>query len=478
MLYTMLIEKHLDEKKVILTDHDRNYTYMQLHKRAMSILSYMRRQGVFRGNRVIIMNNNDGGTAAAVLACLAGGIIFVLASVTCSSKELEYMMKDCSAFMILDLREMEDFQETRMEAVGDRGRRLSESAGAYILYTSGTEGRKKGVFARQKQIIFCCNSILSRLGYRESDRVLCSLPLEFDYGLYQIFLSLLSKVRLFLVEPGLIQMIPGWLHKWRISIFPSIPSVVNILLKMNYLNQEQLPCLRKVTFTGEYLSVDEIKAMKTALPLTEVTPMYGITECKRVAVMPEGREDKVMAGSCGLPLDGVTVYFEDGAQMGEGKLVVEGPNVMDGYWQGEEGGFGRNPETGVKTYHTGDLMSMDEEGFLYFRGRCNGLIKSMGYRISETEVERLLWKIKGIIECAVVGVPDAVCGEKIGICVYAHSKEIQKSIAEMMSRNSVYRNCYHIYMMTDLLPKNSNGKIDKVKLKRIIHERKECISGQ
>ena len=273
-------------------------------------------------------------------------------------------------------------------------------------------------------------------------------------------------------------MIPGWLHKWRISIFPSVPSVVNLLLKMNYLNQEQLPCLRKITFTGEYLSVDEIKAIKAVLPLTAVTPMYGITECKRVAVMPEEREDKVMAGSCGLPLDGVTVYLEGGARTGEGELVVEGPNVMEGYWQGEEGGFGINPETGVRIYHTGDLMSIDEEGFLYFKGRCNGLIKSRGYRISEMEVERLLWRIKGIIECAVVGVPDTLCGEKIGICVYAHAREVQGLIAETMWQNSVYRNCYHIYMMTDLLPRNRNGKIDKVKLRRVIHEREECISGK
>ncbi|MEY8284161.1 class I adenylate-forming enzyme family protein [Lachnospiraceae bacterium 50-23] len=478
MLYAMLIEEHLDEKKVILTDHNRDYTYMQLHKRALSILTCMCQHGVSVGDRVIIKNSNDGETAVAVLACLAGGIIFVLASGFCSEEELEYMKKDCSASMILDVEKTKDCERIELEAIRERKGWISKSAGAYILYTSGTEGEKKGVFACQKQIIFCCNSILSRLRYRESDRVLCSLPLEFDYGLYQIFLSLLSKVRLFLVDTGMIQMIPNWLHKWRISIFPTLPSVVNILLKMNYMNREQLPCLRKVTFTGEYLSVDEIKAIKTVLPFTEIIPMYGVTECKRVAVMPEGREDKVMAGSCGLPLDGVTVYLEDEATNGEGKLVVEGPNVMEGYWQGEEGGFKTNSVTSVKTYHTGDLMSIDEEGFLYFRGRCKGLIKSRGYRISEMEVERLIWKTKGIIECAVIGVPDAICGEKIGICVYTHSKKIRRSIDKTMSQNSTYRNSYNIYMMTELLPRNSNGKIDKEKLRRMVYEREKYVSGK
>lgn len=476
MLYAALIEEHLNEKKAVLTDRSRDYTYMQLHKKALGILAYMRRRGAAAGDRVLIRNYNDGDTVAAILACLAGGMIFVPVSGTCSEEELSYIMADCSPRLALDLHREEKAAES--EAVRDDRDKVPESAYAYILYTSGTEGEKKGVLACQRQIIFCCNGILSRLGYRESDRVLCSLPLEFDYGLYQIFLSLLSRTRLFLIEPGMIQMIPHCLHKWGITIFPSIPSVVNLLLKMHYLNQEQLPCLRKITFTGEYLPVEEIKALKAVLPAVEMIPMYGTTECKRIAVMPEGREDKVMAGSCGLPLDGVTVYLEEGAEHGEGKLIVEGPNVMEGYWQDKEGGFGVNPKTGMRTYRTGDLLAIDEEGFLYFRGRCNGLIKSMGHRISEMEIENLIGKIEGVIECAAVGIHDTVCSEKIGIFVFAHSKEVSRFIGDVMSQNVTYRNCYCIFMMTDPLPRNSNGKIDKAKLKGLVHERKNDISGE
>lgn len=478
MLYAELIEKNLDGEMAVLTDRNGDYTYMQLHKKAMGILAYMRQCGAATGDRVLIRNHNDADTVAAILACLAGGMIFVPVSDVCSEEELTYMREDCSAFLALDLQKEEVFEEAGWEAARDCGNKIPESAGAYILYTSGTEGKKKGVLACQRQIIFCCNRILSRLGYRESDRVLCSLPLEFDYGLYQIFLSLLSRTRLYLIEPGVIQMIPYCLHKWEITIFPSIPSVANLLLKMHYLNREQLPCLRKITFTGEYLPVEEIKALKAILPGTEMIPMYGTTECKRIAVMPEGREDKVMAGSCGLPLDGVTVYFEEGTDHGEGKLIVEGPNVMEGYWRNEEGGFGVNPKTGMRTYQTGDLIAIDEEGFLYFRGRCNGLIKSMGHRISEMEIENLIWKIEGVIECAAVGIHDTVCGEKIGIFVFAHSEEVSGFIANVMSQNVIYKNCYRVFMMTAPLPRNSNGKMDKAKLKGLIHERKNNISGE
>lgn len=478
MLYAALIEKHLEEKKIIITDEKRDYTYMQLHKKAMRILAYMRCQGILPGDRVLVVSYSDGETVAALLACLAGGMIFVPASSACGKKELEYIRRDCSVSMVLDSEKMQDIWKMKDTEAENSRVKLSESAGAYILYTSGTEGVRKGVYACQRQIMFCCNSILSRLRYKESDRVLCSLPLEFDYGLYQIFLSLLSKARLFLVKTSMIQMIPSWLHRWDITVFPSIPSEVNLLLNMNYLKQKQLPCLRKVTFTGEYLSVELIKKLQTALPMTEVVPMYGITECKRVAIMPEGRMDKIMAGSCGLPLDGVRVYLENEDEAGVGELIVEGPNVMEGYWKGEEGGFGVKRETGNRCYRTGDLMSTDEEGFLYFQGRRNGLIKSRGYRISEIEVERMLQKTKGMIECAAVGIPDMICGEKIGICVYAKSEEVRNCIAETLSQNVIYRNSYRIFWSNKPLPRNNNGKIDKIRLRRMIHEKEECIFGK
>ena len=493
MLYSVLVEGHLGEEKAILTDNEREYTYLQLHRQAMAMLAYMRRRGIRFGDRVLIENHNDGRTVAAILSCIAGGMIFVLAPEGCKEAERRHIMQDCSASVCLNLQIMKEFQQTDADLDDSDVVRdiVPESAGAYILYTSGSEGDRKGVLACQRQIIFCCGSICSRLKYKETDRVLCSLPLEFDYGLYQVFLSLQSNARLFLAGTAIIQMIPRQLKDWQITVFPSIPSVVNLLLRLGYLDSQYLPYLRKITFTGEYLSVTLIKNLRKTLPQTEIVPMYGVTECKRIAVMPEGREDKTKAGSCGLPLDGITVSLEGMDADGVGELVVEGPNVMEGYWDDIElpiikdisgknikNRFGINQMTGQRTFRTGDLLSMDEEGFLYFHGRRNGLIKSRGYRISELEVEHIVQEIDEVVECAVVGLPDDVCGERIGICVYARSREARDRIAKVMSEHTIYQNNYSIFAAFNLLPRNKNGKIDKIKLKGMIDDKDRYFFGK
>lgn len=474
MLYAALIEGKFNHDKVILADCKNVYTYRQLHAEAMELLEYMRGKGVVNGDRVLIRNHNDVGTVEAILACLAGGFIFVLVSSQCGQKETEYIAEDCSAVLFLDLH-TKDCRKTTNSRNGDVCReKIPESAGACIIYTSGTEGIKKGVLTCQKQILFCCRAILNRLKYNESDRVLCSLPLEFDYGLYQIFLSLLSEATLYLVDGSLIQAIPGYLSKWNITVYPAIPSVVNLLLKLKFLREEELPYLRCITFTGEYLPVEQINEIKQVLPSVKIVPMYGITECKRIAIMPEDREDKIMKGSCGLPLDGIKVYLvgED-PETGIGELVVEGPNVMEGYWNQAAGGFGVNQETGKKTFRTGDLLAIDEEGFLYFHGRRNGFIKVHGHRVSETEIEYLVRAAEGVLECAVIGVRSDFYGEKIGICIYTIEENTQIGVKRIMEQNPFYRGSYELYLFDRPLPRNRNGKIDKQRLGKMIYDKRQ-----
>ncbi len=471
MLYSALIEEKLNRDKMILTDDKNGYTYRQLHAKAMGLLKYMRDRGIAQGDRVLIRNHNDVGTVEAILACLAGGFIFVLVSSKCGPEETRYIEEDCSAVLFLDLQ-TEDCLKKEGGRYGNIGReKISESAEACIIYTSGTEGIKKGILVCQKQIIFCCNAILARLKYKESDRVLCGLPLEFDYGLYQIFLSFISGAKVYLVEGNLIQAIPGYLNKWNITIYPAIPSVVNLLLKLKFLRERELPNLRYITFTGEYLPVEQISEIKRVLPSVKIIPMYGITECKRISIMPEDREDKIMGGSCGLPLDGIKVYLEGkDPETGIGELVVEGSNVMEGYWNREAGGFGVNQETGGRTFCTGDLLAMDEEGFLYFHGRRNGFIKVRGHRFSEIEIESLVSVAEGVLECAVIGMQSEFYGEKIAICVYAAEETAKISVRQIMEENPIYRNSYEVYLFERPLPRNGNGKIDKQRLGKMIYD--------
>lgn len=468
MLYTTIVERNLSEKMPVLTDETGDYTYRELHRRALNTLEYFCRRGAKIGDRILIINRNDCRTVTAILACLAGGLIFILVPEDCRRNELADIIQDATPSVILDPQEAEIAQMCLVSARA----KVSKDAGAYILYTSGSTGAKRGVFARHKQIYFCCQSILARLNYRYSDRVLCAIPLEFDYGLYQIFLSLWSKARLFLGKPRVIQMIPRYLHQWNITIYPAIPSVINLLLKLRLIERVPLPMLRCVTFTGEYLPPELVMELQELLPYTEVIPMYGTTECKRIAIMPPQRLDKTLAGSCGLPLEGVTVYLKKScSQDVVGELIVEGSNVMEGYWSGTDDGFGVNTATGMRTYATGDLMSIDPDGFLYFHGRCNGLIKCRGLRISELEVEIAVRQARGVLECAVLGIPDRVFGEKIGICAYVRNQQAEEQIWKVLKEKTNYQNVCELRLFSMPLPKGSNGKIDKQRLRNEFNEK-------
>ena len=150
---------------------------------------------------------------------------------------------------------------SRADIMAER-KMCQEDTLAYILYTSGTEGKSKGVVASQKQILFCSTAINQRLCNTAEDRILCCLPLSFDYGLYQVFLAFLSGARLYLAMGDVIQRIPYLLRHWEITAFPTIPSVANIMMKTGMLRDEDYPKLRYFTFTGEILQVSLIRSLE------------------------------------------------------------------------------------------------------------------------------------------------------------------------------------------------------------------------
>ncbi len=464
MLYYELIEKHLYEKNPVLSDGEQYWTYAQLHLETAKVRSYLKKY-VKKGDRVLIRNHNDKNTLLTVLACIADGYIFVLLHEDVLQSEKDQVKKDCTPIF-----EVDGFiGEVPVPDFGSR-KMLSEDTYAYILYTSGSEGKPKGVTASYKQILFCCQAINQRLQNTEKDRILCCLPLTFDYGLYQCFLALMSGALLFLTNVKVIQNIPAMLKRWKITAFPTIPSVMNLLVKTSLLKNLALPCLRYITFTGEFLSVELVRSLMEYYPQTEIVPMYGLTECKRVSIMPFGRTDKKLKGSCGLPLDGVCVRLDHvDPDTGIGELVVSGENVMEGYWGslGDDGDiFFKDTCTGERGIRTGDLFRIDEEGYLYFCGRKSRILKVKGYRISAVQIERELEQLEEIREVAVTGIWDVYTGERIVIVVYTKEPGIERKIEECMKKLPVHMQKYSLVIQAEPLSKNQNGKIDIQTIKR------------
>ena len=289
--------------------------------------------------------------------------------------------------------------------------------------------------------------------------------------MYQVFLSFLSGAVLYLDRGDVIQRIPYLLSNWSITGFPTIPSVANSLNRIGILDRDIPRCLRYITFTGEILPVSLLQRLQEKLPHVWLVPMYGLTECKRVSVMPWGCEDKTMSGSCGLPLDGVTVWLENlDINTGIGELVVEGDNVMEGYWgatSNEVDPFSFNEKNGKRTLRTGDLFTIDGDGFLYFCGRKNNILKIRGHRVSSLWIEDRLRMCGALCEMAVIGVQDELKGEGAVVFMYTASSVEKTQIKSCLTRLPEYLRGIKVIFSPDPLPKNQNGKIDRQKLQHM-----------
>jgi acyl-CoA synthetase (AMP-forming)/AMP-acid ligase II len=229
--------------------------------------------------------------------------------------------------------------------------------------------------------------------------------------------------------------------------------------------------LRYITSTAAAFPSEHIRQLRQALPKVRIYSMYGLTECKRVSYLPPDQID-VRPRSIGRGMPNEEVYIVDDAdrRVGPnvvGELVVRGANVMKGYWEQPEetakvlrdGGFPW-PE---KVLYTGDLFTSDEEGYLYWVGRKDDIIKSRGEKVSPREVEEVLYALPGVAEAAAVGVADGVLGQAIKALV-ALSPGVRLTEQDILKHCKQHLEDFMVPKLIEFrehLPKSANGKIDK-----------------
>ncbi len=342
---------------------------------------------------------------------------------------------------------------------------------ATIIYTSGSTGEPKGVVSAHYNVAAAVRSITTYLQNVENDIVLNTLPLSFDYGLYQVLMAFYYGGTLVLENSfAYPYKIMETLEREGVTGFPIVPTMVAILLQMENLARFDLRRLRYMTNTAAALPVAYIRKLRALFPHVQIFSMYGLTECKRVAYLPPEYLD-AKPDSVGIPIpnEEVFVFRPDGriaAPNEVGELVVRGLNVMRGYWNRPEETavtFRPGPHPGETLLYTGDLFRRDEEGFLYFVGRKDDMIKSKGERISPKEIENALCALDGVVESAVIGVPDEILGQAIRAYIVPDRKNPP-------SREAILKHCSRTLesfmvpkeiVFRQALPRNASGKVDK-----------------
>jgi acyl-CoA synthetase (AMP-forming)/AMP-acid ligase II len=352
-------------------------------------------------------------------------------------------------------------------------RRLLDTDLAAILYTSGSTGAPKGVMLTHANLLVGARSVARYTEQTPDDRLLSLLPFSFDYGLNQLLTSCLLAARIVVMPVSIPSAIVGTIVKEGVTGFAAVPPAWMQVVK--YLDEVKtpLPTLRYVTNSGGKIPVPTLEAMPRVFPGVRIYLMYGLTEAFRSTFLDPAKFD-AKKGSMGQAVPNVetfvVVHGRGLAEPGEtGELVHRGSFISRGYWGRPEATAGKirpAPELAdilgdEKLVWSGDLVRMDEDGDLWFVGRADGMIKSMGFRLSPNEVEEIVYKSGLVSQAVAFGVEDELAGQVVELCV-AHQGAVDMAALDAYARSHMphYMIPKRVHVWQGEMPRTASGKID------------------
>jgi len=440
-----------------VADADGSWTYAELDSQARQYAAAIAAQGVRAGDRVLIRASAERWVLAAIYACSWIGAIAVPLNTELRPAQWDQITADAEPALTL----------TRPPATGGTPTPSLVSdpdSPALLLYTSGSTAAPKAVVCTHRQVLFATAAIAGLLGYGPDDVVLCRLPLSFDYGLYQAFLTALSGAALVLAGSAADGGLLATARRHQVTVVPLVPSLATMLVRL--AARGTAPSIRLFTNTGQELAAPQIDALRLAFPAAAIQLMYGTTECKRITIGPPDC-DRARPGSVGPPLPGTTVRVigEDGRPVPpgtEGEITVSGPHLMSGYWRDAAltaQAYRTDTGTGERVLHTGDYGRLDEDGNLYIHGRRDQLFKHRGVRTSVAEIEAAARTVPGVLDAAVVppgGDDEAVLFAVTGLA----PAEVLRGLRDRLEPLKVPARC----VVLPELPVGATGKTDRSSL--------------
>ncbi|MCK9259296.1 MAG: acyl-CoA ligase (AMP-forming), exosortase A system-associated [Azoarcus sp.] len=472
--------------------------------------------GLARSERVAIYLDKCIETVVATFGISSSGGAFVPVNPVLKPSQVGYILKDCNVRILLtsperfiairdslsichDLRhviltsdpaELPTLPGASIHRWSDiltarpaAGHRIIDSDMAAILYTSGSTGQPKGVVLSHRNMVMGAKSVAEYLENSPDDTLLAALPLSFDAGFSQLTTAFHAGARVVLLNYLMPRDVLRAVEREKVTGLTAVPPL------WIQLSQQQWPesvsdHLRYIANTGGRMPLETLTKLRSALPRTKPFLMYGLTEAFRATYLPPNEVDR-RPDSIGkaIPNAEVLVLRENGTECAvnePGELVQRGALVGMGYWNDPEktaerykplpaGVAGREPGlvTPELAVFSGDNVRRDEEGFLYFIGRRDEMIKTSGYRVSPTEIEEILYATQMVGECAAFGIPHDTLGQVIAIIVTAppgSAVDAAALLAECRNRMPAYMVPSRIEVRDLPLPRNPNGKIDRKSL--------------
>jgi acyl-CoA ligase (AMP-forming) (exosortase A-associated) len=507
-----------------LTYGAQTLSYAELQDRVAAFASGLVALGLQRGERVGIYLEKRFETVVASFGAAAAGCVFVPLNPLLKAEQVAFILQDCGVRALVTspdrlatlapaipdcpaLRHLVVTDGSAGDALAGRaamrwddllaapprpGHRVIDTDMVSILYTSGSTGRPKGVVLSHRNMVAGAKSVASYLGNGPHDTLLAALPLSFDAGFSQLTTAFHSGARVVLLNYLLPRDVLKALERERVTGLTAVPPLYIQLSALDWpaaIGEH----LRYFANTGGRMPRETLAALRARVPKAQPFLMYGLTEAFRSTYLPPEEVDR-RPDSIGkaIPNAEILVLREDGTECGPdepGELVHRGALVGMGYWGDPEktaeryrplpvGVGGREaglqiPELAV---FSGDTVRRDAEGFLYFIGRRDEMMKTSGYRVSPTEVEEILYATKLVGECVAFGTDHPTLGQAIQVIATAPDGSAAVDVPALLAQCRVHMPAYMvpagIHPMAGPLPRNPNGKIDRKLLAAQWHERR------
>lgn len=500
--------------RTALTHGSTSLTYAELWERVEAFGAVLAGLGLDRGERVAVFLDKRLETVAAFLGTSVADGAFVPVNPVLKGPQVSYILSDCEVRVLVTSRQ-------RWEAVRDDAKSCAalahvvlvdgvpDEAGvagepavhalssllssveplpprgstvdldmAAILYTSGSTGRPKGVVLSHRNMVVGAESVSTYLANTEDDVILSALPLSFDAGLSQLTTAFAVGAHVVLLNYLLPRDVPKLCAKHGVTGLTCVPPLWLQIVAVDW-PPEATASMRYLANTGGRMPRATLDRLREIFPAASPFLMYGLTEAFRSTYLDPSQVD-ARPDSIGkaIPNAEILVVRPDGTPCDpgeEGELVHRGPLVALGYWGNAEKTAERfkpvpGPESDWRAPElavwSGDRVVADEEGYLYFVGRTDDMIKTSGYRASPTEIEEVVYDTGLVTDAVALGLPDPALGHRVVLVVspYGDEVEVDELLAILRRTLPLYLVPAEVVVRTEL-PRGPNGKFDRVLLR-------------
>lgn len=499
-----------------LTIKGSTLTYADIWREISAFAAGLHRISLKRGERVATYLDKRIETVAAMFGTSAAGGVFVPVNPLLRARQVSHILADCGARVLVTSVERLELLRAELEecrsieyvvlahaetsggartrygvttwgdlCAGVEGSTPAESGVididmAAIFYTSGSTGRPKGVVLSHRNLIAGAESVSHYLDNNADDVILAALPLSFDAGFSQLTTGFQVGAHVVLVNylaPGDVVQLCA---KHRVTGLTCVPPLW-IQLVEHVWPAEATRSLRYFANTGGRMPKGTLDKLRALFPNAKPYLMYGLTEAFRSTYLEPTEVDR-RPSSIGkaIPNVEIMVVRPDGSPCEpgeEGELVHRGALVAMGYWNDPESTAERfrplprrtsELSTGEIAVWSGDLVVRDDEGFLYFIGRNDEMIKTSGYRVSPTEIEEIAYDTGLVRDAVALGLDDHLLGQRIALFVSPPDGKIlepEALLIELRKHLPLYMVPKEVVVKGDL-PRSPNGKFDRSLLRK------------